>query len=1120
MRLLSTKTFEVTPINEDEIPPYAILSHTWDKDEVTLQDMQGLGVKSLSTTSRNNILKAKPGLRKVLEAARLAAYEGHDWIWIDTCCIDKTSSAELSEAINSMYRWYQNSEICYVYLADATEEVRRHPKRSFDKAIRKSRWITRGWTLQELIAPRKLSFYSKDWFFIGRISDDHIMGPLTKATGIDIGVLSGDIATHEVLITNRMRWASKRQTRRQEDMAYCLMGVFGVNMPLLYGEGGVRAFLRLQNEILRTTDDQTIFAWSMPPGEKEARGASGLLAESPGYFQHAPNMYYMPGWSQSESSIPWSMTNQGLMVQLYLRPTKSDLSAEDDTTDEFLAVLDCSAEIKKMEEDDRECIHEYSPAISLRRLWGDQYARVHKGALEYVKMRDRRGGEVRTLFVKQDQSFSLPSFTIPEKFLRGTGSFIVSDVYPRNLWNLKSGIFRSGLPRERCIQGLFRFSYPPGSGISDGLFDVAVALQSTELGQFESVGILRPPEGRTARQAYDHINKAWVSASQGGKAELADKYRDQMIALLQLRRIQRFSGVSYLVDLVHRVELDSTVSHQIVNDAALTSPGGLSTVDGCMSDEEQLRLLLRPICVSEASRPCRLMLLANRIRIRSRNKHCLERNSAIPLAGLSTSELPSTANISLGAEGLDRPSEANSCCEFIRHEIQCDRPNADDLNAMYNNITAAIGEGDRIAAVRAKSSDHTDKPVQLAISQDRLVHYVAFHGDPQVISWLKGQCFQLERDTAVSTGLHIESILCNAMNFREFLSGSKSETDFTPNVMSSCRKLLGAVRGTQDTALHYAATYSTKEEFDRIMMGLFRAAEGPEPWYDFDVKHEWAYLFRLQNGNGETVLHRAVAMSNLDVVTYICEHAPDVAGHLDSMNRSTLWHAACGGDDRIVSVLATTLESLSWAPKIDHPDDNGLTPLHVACREGNLYCAKALLDLGASPSCVTQSAGLTPIHYASLFGHVDCLLAMAEARADFDQIVSNEDNGALLHPIHLAAANGWLQCVKALINHGSPLAPMASVMCTARVSPSGPMPTPISHTCSDTPEETEVQVQRIPKSMPEEVAARTGWDEVAEYLRDMRERVALRGFRLSRFFDRDISISSSERSVGDVSVDS
>ncbi|KAH8773797.1 ankyrin repeat-containing domain protein, partial [Diaporthe sp. PMI_573] len=105
---------------------------------------------------------------------------------------------------------------------------------------------------------------------------------------------------------------------------------------------------------------------------------------------------------------------------------------------------------------------------------------------------------------------------------------------------------------------------------------------------------------------------------------------------------------------------------------------------------------------------------------------------------------------------------------------------------------------------------------------------------------------------------------------------------------------------------------------------------------------------------------------------------PDVACRLDSMNRSTLYHAACGGDDRIISVVAMALKSLTWAPTVDYPDDNGLTPLHVACREGYSGCVGALLDLGASPLCTTQSAGLTAIHYASLFGHYDCLKAMAE----------------------------------------------------------------------------------------------------------------------------------------------
>ncbi|KAK2596532.1 hypothetical protein N8I77_013418 [Diaporthe amygdali] len=1088
MRLLSTKALEVVSINEDDIPPYAILSHTWDKDEVTLQDMQGSGFKLLAAVSRINLVNAKQGLQKVVDAARLAASEGHDWIWIDTCCIDKTSSAELSEAINSMYRWYQDSEMCYVYLSDATTEAQGVCKPSDDSMIQNSRWITRGWTLQELIAPRTVSFYSKDWSFIGKSSDDKIMRPLVKATGIDIGVLSGDIATHEVSIANRMRWASKRTTTRQEDMAYCLMGLFGVNMPLLYGEGRVRSFIRLQTEILQTTDDQTIFAWSAPPGEQYRRQAWGLLAESPDSFQVAPKMYPMTDRYQCESSNPWSMTNRGLMVQLYLRPTKSGTNANDDSADEFLAILDCSADIIRRDEYGREWTHEYSPAISLRRLWGDQYARVKANYGQYVKMHDWPGGQVKTLFVKQDQSLSLPSFTVAERFLRGTGSFIVSGVYPRDLWDSKSGLLRSGLSRQRCIQGLFRFSYPPASGISDGLFDVAVALQSIVPGYFEAVGILRPLEGRTIRQAYNHVNKTWGSASEGGKADIEDEYRHKMIAVPQLLRTHRLGRVSYVLDLIERVELEDTACGPRLNAAALISLAGLSVPQDFISAEGQLELLLKPFCVSEDSQPGHLISLGKRIKVRARNDHLPkpqgEGNSTLSVSSTSTSTSLLTTETSPAALGLDRLPDEGERCKFIRHEINCDRPNTEDeMSSLFGRIVTILVEGDTISAMQAKKPDYTNKLMQFGISGDRLVHFVGLRCDPSLTSWLINRCFDI--DAGEITGMHIASILRNGMDFAKLLSNPGRETDFVPNVLSSFRSRLGAVKGTEDTALHLAATYCTESEFHGIVTALFRAAEGPEPWNNFDIKHEWNYLFRLQNKNGETVLHRAAAMSNLGVTSYICEHAPGVACQLDSMNRSILWHTACGGDDRIISVVDTALKSLVWAPTVDYPDENGLTPLHVACREGYVDCVKALLDLGASLLCATQSTRLTPIHYASLFGHFDCLVAMAEhteAYNDFNKAVGMAENVELIRPIHLAAANGWYDCVELLVEHGSPLSPLASVMCISRVSPLNSAPTRISQSSSYSVEEFEVQVQSIQPSTPEQVAARRGWDEVAEYL--------------------------------------
>lgn len=386
-----------------------------------------------------------------------------------------------------------------------------------------------------------------------------------------------------------------------------------------------------------------------------------------------------------------------------------------------------------------------------------------------------------------------------------------------------------------------------------------------------------------------------------------------------------------------------------------------------------------------------------------------------------------------------------------------------------------------MSVVQANESPGTDKEVQHGIFEDRIIHCLGFFGDPQVTLWLIDQCF--ETDTL--TGEHIASVLRNALNFRELLEQSEEKVDINEKSLSSIRNHLEAVKSTQDTALHLVATYSTNEEFAAVMTALTRTASDSEELHDLDIKNEWRSLFRLQNRNGETILHRAAAMSNLGVVSFICEHAPDVACQLDSMNRSTLWHAACGGDDRIISVLGHALESSEWAPTVDYPDDNGLTPLHVACREGYGECVKALLDLGASPRCAAQSSRLTPIHYASLFGNSNCLSAMVEhpdARSGFIQVVKMAVGVGLIPPLHLAAANGGLECARLLVRYGSPLHPLSSVMCIVRESPSDSASALIDISSSYPQGDTEVRVQDIPLSTPKQVAVKRGWEEVVEFL--------------------------------------
>ncbi|XP_014554045.1 hypothetical protein COCVIDRAFT_106056 [Bipolaris victoriae FI3] len=222
---------------EDKIPPYAILSHTWEGQEVTFADL-----KDLHNTASDEV-RRKHGYQKLLFCAQQAKRDDLDYFWVDTCCIDKSNSVELSEAINSMFRWYQNAIKCYVFLSDVEKDTLEGDGES---AFRKSRWFNRGWTLQELLAPRSVEFFSKDGIRLG--DKDSLEQTLHEITGIPIKALSGsDLSEFDV--AERFSWAANRQTTRQEDGAYCLLGIFGIFMPLIYGEGKDSAMKRLQKEV-------------------------------------------------------------------------------------------------------------------------------------------------------------------------------------------------------------------------------------------------------------------------------------------------------------------------------------------------------------------------------------------------------------------------------------------------------------------------------------------------------------------------------------------------------------------------------------------------------------------------------------------------------------------------------------------------------------------------------------------------------------------------------------------------------------------------------------------------------------------------------------------------------
>ena len=294
------------------------------------------------------------GFSKLADSTRIAKEAGFEYIWIDTCCIDKSSSAELSEAINSMFKWYQNSSLCLAYLSDV----------SLSDLVTESMWFMRGWTLQELIAPRELRFYNKYWEPVG--TKKSLSDELGERTGIPPQVLSGEKDVRVMPVCCKMAWAASRVTTRPEDLAYCLMGLFDVNMPLLYGEGAEKSFRRLQEMIVKQTDDESIFAWSASSEEVEKRPFWGLFAPSPAYFKDSSE-YTIPQFKAWRDGNPVEMTNKGLRVSFTLYPCPGD-----DSKTQFLAVLNCSRQ--------RNLDDELSGAfvIILQKLsdFEDQYARI------------------------------------------------------------------------------------------------------------------------------------------------------------------------------------------------------------------------------------------------------------------------------------------------------------------------------------------------------------------------------------------------------------------------------------------------------------------------------------------------------------------------------------------------------------------------------------------------------------------------------------------------------------------------------------------------------------------------------------------------------------------------
>jgi hypothetical protein len=283
MRLLQRKddgNYSLTEFIGDAIPRYAILSHTWsaDHEEVTLADLE----KDMDTT--------KAGYRKLEFCAHQAAKDGLRYFWVDTCCIDKSSSAELAEAINSMFAWYHQAARCYVYLSDVSTTSDTPAQPHWSQAFKQSRWFTRGWTLQELIAPVSVEFFSAEGERLG--NKYSLVQELHSITGISVEALQGS-PLGQLSVDERMSWVGQRKTKREEDTAYSLLGIFDVHMPLIYGEGRRKAFARLQKEINASSGEEPSTLSQNHPSQSQSQATHSY--NGPVFNGPISGHYVVPG---------------------------------------------------------------------------------------------------------------------------------------------------------------------------------------------------------------------------------------------------------------------------------------------------------------------------------------------------------------------------------------------------------------------------------------------------------------------------------------------------------------------------------------------------------------------------------------------------------------------------------------------------------------------------------------------------------------------------------------------------------------------------------------------------------------------------------------------------------
>ncbi|KAI3322060.1 hypothetical protein HD806DRAFT_135496 [Xylariaceae sp. AK1471] len=982
---------ELVEVSEEFAPRYAILSHTWGREEVTFQDIQAFSRRqwSRAVSQTASTIQAKKGFVKIRKAAALAAKHGYSYIWVDTCCIDKTSSAELSEAINSMFRWYKKASACFAYMEDVKYGCHDSKGGLFHLLCQDSRWFTRGWTLQELIAPYDVLFYGEDWGYLGsKAHDEDVRISLADITGIDVRVLEGIIQPSEMSIAARMKWASQRETTRLEDVAYCLMGLFDVNMPLLYGEGS-KAFIRLQEEILKGSNDHSIFTWKTPELDSN-EVLSGLLAETPQHFTYVENYRPMPP-SVSQGSTAWSTTNQGLRLSLFLLPFRDRNGNQ--IQDEYDAVLECA--IRRGDEAYR------SPAIRMRRLYGDQFARVDPQIVKRVvtpSFDPSHGmGSYEIAFVKQKPVYAVPDFMVSfSNILQSSGpqdsnlSCYITKVWPEKYWDEEAATLRTIPSPSNRVIGLFRFFAPA----TVATVDFAIGLRREPGGAWVVWHLQRPSTGEPLHQTVASVNGYLASKSQNFQQLIkpSDWLEHPWKEAGENQRIQvRVEEIKVHGRLYHFVKASSAFELQDIPKSPppvpTTGPPAELPTTGPLAELPTTGPPAKPPTEDETiriQRLTRLEYLLENITMPNSLDHALdfghltstsERRSKIrtawahpPAKDLEKLEIQGVGETETRLLRACKDGRDKEVSELIHHDLEC------------------------VTWVLYKAYSTTP----LNFNGFRPIHWAVVGGHIKVIRTLleNGADFY-SRTTQGWSLIHLAALLGRfvAMKWLIEYAIERHVSSYEDGSLLDDRS-----NPLLESPLHLAVSHVSLAIGDELLalseiLGNLRGST----------------FWTSANHADETPLHRLAASgpigspsTNTSIMEKFLSYERQFkfpGEYLDGLGRTVLWHAVCAGSAPEVEYLIKDVATLSTE------DKNGMTPLHAACCLGHVEAARALLQAGANPNATTMAPGLTAAHYAAIYNHPDCLKELITYGADVHKPTEIEEIS--FRPIHLVAANGY-----------------------------------------------------------------------------------------------------------------